>query len=265
MNIVVVVQARMSSSRLPEKVMKPLAGMPALYRQVERIRFANEPSTVVVATSTNDDDSEIVRLCKYYDIPVMRGSLLDLLDRHYQCAKEYCADAIVKIPSDCPLIDPAIIDKVIRYYREHKCDFDYVSNLHPASYPDGNDVEVMSMAALETAWRNARIMMQREHTTPYIWDTGLFRCGNVLWETGQNLSMSHRWTLDYAEDYEFIRTVYAELYDANPRFTIDDILHLLQERPDIHTINEEFAGVNWYRHHLDELHTIHATQTRNII
>jgi spore coat polysaccharide biosynthesis protein SpsF len=264
MNIVVIVQARMSSSRLPGKVMKPLAGMPALYRQIERIRRSSQADHIVVATSIMPDDDEIVRLCEHYGIDVFRGHLLDLLDRHYQCARAFHADAVVKIPSDCPLIDPAIIDRTIQYFREHYESVDFVSNLHPASYPDGNDVEVMRFSALETAWVNAKKMLEREHTTPYIWDSGLFRCANIAWETGKDYSMSHRWTLDYVEDYECIRSVYDELYDTNPCFTIDDILHLLEAKPDIASFNAEYVGVNWYRQHLDELQTIDSTQTRPI-
>src|SRR5690606_10660564 len=126
------------------------------------------------------------------------SSDLDLLERHYKAGLKFNADAIVKIPSDCPLIDPLVITKVINYYKNNTNKFDYVSNLHPPSYPDGNDVEVISMNALKEAYNNAKKIFEREHTTPYIWENpDLFRIGNIKWETGFDFSMTHRWTIDY--------------------------------------------------------------------
>ncbi|HXB06709.1 MAG TPA: hypothetical protein VNW04_06330, partial [Puia sp.] len=188
-----------------------------------------------------------------------------LLDRHYQAAVRYPADTVLKIPSDCPLIDPVIIDTVISFYFRHSGQYDFVSNLHPATWPDGNDVEIMTFSALERAWKEASRPMEREHTTPYIWERpGEFRIGNVEMGNGLDYSMSHRFTIDYAEDYRFIRAVYDELYPANPLFGVDEILALLERRPDIHALNAKYAGVNWYRHHLDELRTVSAEQTKQV-
>lgn len=264
MKIVVIIQARTGSSRLPDKVLMPLAGAPLLQRLVERVRAASSEFTLLVATTTEARDNQISDLCGAINVRCFRGDSFDLLDRHYQAAIGERADAVVKIPSDCPLIDPGVIDSVLGFYREHSAHCDYVSNLHPPTHPDGNDVEVISMSALEAAWIEATKPFEREHTTPFIWERPeRFRIGNVLWETDLNYSMSHRWTIDYPEDYEFVSSVYEELLrPSNPVFSMADILKLLAARPDIHAMNAKYAGVNWYRHHINELKTKTTKDTR---
>lgn len=255
--VVIFVQARSGSSRLPEKILKRVGGKELLILMIERLRRARTADTVAVLTTTCGSDDAIVELCTGYEIPCARGSESDLLDRHYQGAREFKADAVVKIPSDCPLIDPAVVDRVLNRYLQRRGEIDYVSNLHPATYPDGNDVEIMSFQTLETAWREANRDFEREHTTPYIWENPeRFRIGNVVWESGLDYSASHRWTLDYDEDFEFIRAVYSELYASNPNFGLIDILSLLEVRPDIYALNSKYAGQYWYENHLDELHHI---------
>jgi len=256
MKIATVIQARMSSTRLPGKVMLPILGRPLLIRMIERVQVAKLIGQLVVATSTNTDDNEIEKLCIENGITCYRGHLTDLLDRHYQVGKLFSADAIVKIPSDCPFIDPRVIDKVLEYYINSD-EFDYVSNLHPASYPDGNDVEIFSFEAIECAWKDATKDFEREHTTPFIWENqDYFSIGNVVWETGFDYSTSHRWTIDFPEDYEFIRKVYEELYPTNPAFSLDDILNLLKQKPHIAEINQQYLGKYWYEEHMDELKNI---------
>ncbi|QKG54284.1 cytidylyltransferase domain-containing protein [Hymenobacter sp. BRD67] len=260
------IQARRGSSRLPDKVSLDLCGRPLLVRQVERVQRARLAGRVAVITTDEPGDDALVEICNKYDINVFRGNALDLLDRHYQAARHFGeTEAIVKIPSDCPLIDPAIIDKVLSIYMKTIGQYDFVSNLHPATYPDGNDVEVMTFAALETAWREARRPLEREHTTPFFWENpDRFRLANVTWETGLDYSMSHRFTIDYPADYEFIKAVYEALYPANPHFGLEDILTLLKQRPDIYALNADLAGVNWYRNHLDELKTVDAGKTKQV-
>ncbi len=259
------IQARRGSSRLPDKVSLDLCGQPLLVRQVERVRLASRAGRVAVITTTDAADDALAALCQQHGIDVFRGNALDLLDRHYQAALHFGeTEAVVKIPSDCPLIDPAVIDKVFEVYAETKGQYDFVSNLHPATYPDGNDVEIMTFAALETAWREAARPLEREHTTPFFWENPeRFRLANVTWETGLDYSMSHRFTIDYAADYEFIKAVYEALYPANPAFSLADILTLLKQRPDIYALNADLAGVNWYRNHLDELKTVDAGNTKS--
>lgn len=266
MNIVIVIQARRGSTRLPDKVLLPLAGQPLLLRMYDRVATSKLASLAVVATTTNKEDNVIEDLCRTNGIPVYRGDERDLLDRHYQTARTFAADVCVKIPSDCPLIDPRVIDRVLAFYITNRHQYDFVSNLHPATYPDGQDVEVMSMAALTAAWREAKTPMQREHTTPFIWDQpDRFRIGNVQWEQDRDYSLSHRWTIDYFEDYEFINTIYNELHrEGAPAFGVDDVLELLQRRPDIQDINKQYVGVNWYRNHLSELRTVNASMTKQL-
>jgi spore coat polysaccharide biosynthesis protein SpsF len=262
--IVTVVQARTGSTRMPGKVMAPLLGEPALLRQLERIRRAKLAGTIVVATTLELEDDVIQSRCLDRGYAVYRGHPTDLLDRHVKAAWAFGADHVVKIPSDCPLIDSRVVDRVLGFYLAHLGEFDYVSNLHPPTHPDGNDVEVMPVSILETAWREATTLAQREHTTPFIWDQPRrFRLGNVTWEKGLDYSMSHRFTLDYPEDYDFIAAVYERLYPRKPAFSLTDVLDLLENEPELGSINARHAGVNWYRHHLAELHTIHPSMTRS--
>lgn len=262
-NILILVQARISSSRFPGKVLKEIQGKPILIHQLDRIAQIKTKTKLVVITSDQSSDDILVQVVKDYGYEVFRGSMDDLLDRHYQAALVYGAKIIVKIPSDCPLIDPKIIDQVLGYYLTSGSKFDFVSNLHPASYPDGNDVEVMSFSALKNAWKQAKKPLEREHTTPYFWENpDKFSIGNFGWESHLKLDMSHRFTLDYAEDFEFIKHVYDRLFPGNKNFSLQDILDLLEQEPQLMELNEMYAGVNWYRHHLDELKTIDSSQTK---
>jgi spore coat polysaccharide biosynthesis protein SpsF len=262
MNIIIVIQARCGSTRLPDKILLPLAGKTALGHMIERVSRSCYGTGLVIATTTNPEDAVIESICRYEGARCFRGHPSDLIDRHYMAGLRYSADAIVKIPSDCPLIDPTVIDRVIETYAPRNAGFDYVSNLHPASYPDGNDVEVVSMQALESAWKEAAKPFEREHTTPFIWDNpDRFRIGNVLWESGLDYSMTHRWVLDYSEDYEFIRTVYKELYPRNPFFGMKDILELVEKRPELKEINRKHIGTSWYYNHLHDLNTFKTVRT----
>lgn len=264
-NIVTVIQARTGSNRLPNKIFLPLINKPLLFRMYERVAASKLKGTIVIATTTDKTDDKVEELCNKYNLDCYRGHPTDLLDRHYQAALKYNADTVVKIPSDCPLIDKDVIDKVLNYYMENLDYFDYVSNLHPATYPDGNDIEVMSMKALQNAWNNSKREFEREHTTPYLWENpDKFRIGNVVLETGLDYSMSHRFTIDYEKDYNFIKQVYDELYPINDKFSLEDILDFLDRKPEIKKINEEYCGVNWYRNHLDELKTITSNRTKII-
>jgi len=249
MRIVVVVQARMGSTRLPGKVLKPLADRPLLQRMLERVRAAQTPSEVVVATTTDPSDDAVEAIARAADVRCFRGHPTDLLDRHYRAGLAFAADVVVKIPSDCPLIDPAVIDRVIGHYVAHAGSADFVSNLQPGTYPDGNDVEVMPLGVLEAAWLEATEDHEREHTTPFIWERpGRFRIQHVPWETGLDYSTTHRWTIDYPEDYQFLSAVYDALWtEERPIFSLQDVLTLLDVRPDIAAMNACHAGKAWYR------------------
>ena len=261
--ILIIIQARLSSTRLPQKVLFDLLGKPLLIRMVERVKSSNLASKIVVATTCKSEDDELVGLCKTNNISYFRGSNLDLLDRHYKCAQKEKADVVIKIPSDCPLIDPKVIDRVIIDHL--KGEFDYTSNLHPQSYPDGQDVEVMNFSILEKAWKYAKKSYEREHTTPYIWENkSKFRINNVTWEKGIDLSMKYRIVIDYYEDYKLIKSVFENLYLKNTMFDINEIVSFLDQNTAISKLNENYIGVNWYRNHLDELKTIKSSDTKII-
>jgi len=255
--VLTVIQARTSSSRLPNKVLMPLGDKPLLIRMIERVSQAKYAGTIVVATSSNKEDDILEKLCNEAGINIFRGNLTDLLDRHYKAGLFYDADVVVKIPSDCPLIDPEIIDKVIKFYLDNSDKYDYVSNLHPATYPDGNDVEVMHISVLETAWKEAMKNYQREHTTPFLWEEPeRFRLGNIEWETGSDFSTSYRLTIDYPEDYELIKKIFETLYNRNRFFSVTEIVQYLDLNPKVKAINEKYLGLYWYENHLDELKNI---------
>jgi spore coat polysaccharide biosynthesis protein SpsF len=257
-----VVQARVGSSRLPGKILMPLAGAPLLQRMLERVRAAASIDELVVATTVDEGDAPVRALCADLGVRCHSGHPTDLLERHLGAVAGLGADVVVKIPSDCPLIDPQVIDRVVGFHRAQPDRHDFVSNLHPASYPDGNDVELMPLPLLELAAREATRPHEREHTTPFFWDQpARFRIGNVAWETGQDLSMSHRFTIDYPEDYAFIAAVFAALHGGPRPFSLAEILRFVEEHPAVFALNQRYAGVNWYRHHLGELRTVGRGET----
>ena len=266
MRRVAVVQARVGSSRLPGKVLRPVAGAPLLQRMLERVLAAHTLDEVVVATTTASADDEIRALCHRLDLPCYSGHPTDLLERHLQAARLHRADLVVKIPSDCPLIDPGVIDRVLEAWPAGDR-LDFLSNLHPASYPDGNDVEAMPLPLLELAAREATRPHQREHTTPFFWDQPeRFRIGNVAWEGGRDLSLSHRLTVDYLEDLHLVGAVFEALHRPGQYpFSLEEILAFLESHPAVFALNAHLAGVNWYRHHLDELRTVGRGQIREAV
>lgn len=265
LNVVTMIQARSGSSRLPGKILKDIQGKPVLIRMLERVARASRIGQLVVVTTDQPSDDPIEALCEAEGYAVFRGDENDLLDRHFQAARAFDADVAVKIPSDCPLIDPAIIDQVIGVFLLAEGDFDFVSNLHPPTHPDGNDVEVMSRKALEKAWKEAKKDYEREHTTPYFWENpDLFPQKNIVWDTGKDYSLSHRFVLDYAEDFEFISAVFERLLPKNSNFGLPEILDLLDREPALLEINKKYCGVAWYKDHLDDLKTIDPTKVRSV-
>jgi spore coat polysaccharide biosynthesis protein SpsF len=222
--ILAILQARMSSSRLPGKVMAPVLGEPMIARQIERLKRAKRIDKLIVATSTDPTDDELAAFCQDLGVEVFRGSLEDVLDRYAKALQRYPgATTVVRVTADCPLADPALIDKVI----EHHLDVgaDYTSNtLRTRSYPHGLDVEVMRPQALQRAAERARDPYECEHVTPYIYRRPeQFRLAGVAQHRSQ---AKLRWTVDLPADLEFVRDVYAKLYPFNPEFTTDDVLAL---------------------------------------
>lgn len=263
--LVTVVQAQTGSTRLPGKTLLRLAGSTVLARMLERVVSARLSGRVVVATTALDEDDALTEHCTRLGFPVFRGHPTDLLGRHLAAARAFSARCVAKVPSACPLVDPRTIDAVLGYFRDTLGEHDYVSNLHPATWPHGDDVEVMTVDALALAEAEAVRPFEREHATPFLWERPeRFRIGNVARPGGANLSMTHRFILDYPEDYAFVSRVYDELYDDRPRFGTDDVLALLERSPEIARLNTRWAGVSWYRHQLGELGTVAAAEGRSV-
>ena len=256
----VIVQCRTGSTRLPEKILKDLGGKILLSVFMERVKKAKEPDGIVIATTNLPEDDIIIELCKKNNWLYFRSDALDLLDRHYQCAKFFSADIVAKIPSDTPFNDPQLIDLVFKTYENG--DFDYVSNLHPPTFPGGFDCEVFSFDALEKSWKNARKDYEREHTTTYIWDNPeKFKIGNVTSKTNIDYSMKFRFQVDYEEDLEVAKRVFNTIYENNPNFSFYDLVEFLDKNKDIIAINQQHIGINWYKNHLDELKNIKKSWT----
>lgn len=229
MKPVLIVQARMTSTRLPGKVLLNVLHKPLLAYQIERLKKVQGASALVVATTTNDTDNPIVDLCDSLQVPVFRGSEKDVLSRYYGAASQFSAQTIVRITSDCPLIDPAIVDSVISYFEQNQDRYDYVSNCLKRTFPRGMDTEVFSMKALEMTQNLADSLAHREHVTPYLRESGQFRLANVAFRSDES---RYRLTVDTAEDFSLIRKLLESLYPHNPNFTLDDILQELKTNPD---------------------------------
>ncbi len=235
LRIVVIVQARMGATRLPEKPLKQIMHRPLLSYQLERLRRAQTVAEVVVATTTAAADQAIVDLCLAEGVSVYRGSEQDVLDRYYQAAKLFQADVIVRVTGDCPLIDPAVLDRLVSDYIEHFPAYDYISNAIVRTYPRGLDVEVFSFKSLEIAASQARRPEEREHVTPYFYEhPELFALKNIANATDAS---DQRWTVDTAEDFLLIGHIITALYPENPGFGMQDILELLGRHPEWEALN----------------------------
>lgn len=253
MTTAIVIQARSGSTRLPGKVLMRAAGATLLQRMIERVCAARGADEVVVATTQLAEDDAIVGIAAAAGVPYVRGHATDLLERHAAAARFVDADVVVKIPSDCPLIDPTTIDEVIEAFEVEPCD--YLSNLHPATWPDGCDVEVMTREALEVARVEAKRPFEREHTTPFLWDNpNRFRVRNVSREPDR--SLLYRLTLDYAEDYDVIAGVYDALWSPHRHFALEEVVAFLAANPPLRARNAKFLGTGWIDHHRAELKTL---------
>lgn len=235
MRIFIIVQARMGSTRLPGKIFKEVEGKSLLSYQIERLKRVHHISGIIIATTENPQDDLIVKFCKEAGVLFFRGNEEDVLDRYYRAAKAFSADVIIRITSDCPLIDPEIIDAILNFYIENYPSYDYVSNAIERTFPRGLDVEVFSFACLKKAACEAKLLYEREHVTPYFrFNPDFFRLGNF---TQQPNESHHRWTLDTVEDFNLIAKIIQALYPANPYFNQHDILNLIAKNPEWLKIN----------------------------
>lgn len=230
--ILCIVQARISSSRLPGKVLKPILGKPMILHELERLKHSKCIDKIVLATSQDESDKALADVVVANGIDVYRGSLEDVLDRYYQCARQYQPDHVVRITGDCPVIDWRIVDAAIG---EHLKEENAYTNT-TEQFPDGMDTEIVRFSVLKQAWEQARLSSEREHVTLYIRNhENEFQCGRI--SCPQDFSHM-RWTVDERQDYEFIRQVYEALYPINKDFSMQDILRLLESRPELLAINQ---------------------------
>ena len=216
----VVLQARMSSNRLPGKVLKPINGQPMIYRQIQRVLRSSLVEEVVVATSTSDSDDELVEFLESEKIKVFRGSLDNVLSRFLQITKEVNPTNIIRLTGDCPLVMPKLIDEMIAYFEENSPD--YLSNSLNPSFPDGLDIEIISREAISKLESLNLSKMELEHVTLGAYSRPeLFRVMNF----SDSINRSNmRWTVDYPEDLEFVRTVYSNFKGREANFDYDEVL-----------------------------------------
>lgn len=253
---VAIIQARMSSSRLPGKVLREIAGKPMLAHVVQRTQRARSVQQVVVATTTEESDNPVAEYCLAHDIPCYRGSMHDVLDRYYQAAKIHQAQVIVRITADCPLIDPQVIDETVYGFLGCNLDiesnhaieisqkidspYDFAANRLPPpwgrTFPIGLDTEVCSLQALEIAWKEAQEKHQREHVMPFFYEhPERFQIFHLDYHTDYG---ALRWTVDTPEDLEMIRRIFSFFYPAEPGSWLE-VLDVFQRHPEIAEINQQ--------------------------
>jgi spore coat polysaccharide biosynthesis protein SpsF len=252
--VVAIIQARMSSSRLPGKVLLDIGGQPMLARVVARTSRSVTVDQVLVATTTDASDDPVAACCDSIGVTYTRGSMHNVLDRYYQAAKQSKADVVVRITADCPVIDPVLIDDCINTLLGGS--FDFTCNRLPPpftrTYPIGLDTEVCTFAALDKAWNEATKTFHREHVMPYLYEgvelsavsgqlsAGMSQRGFKIAQLHHDIDYgAYRWTVDTPEDLEFMRQVYAR-FDARDDFSWKDVLDLVHNKPELMKIN---AGV----------------------
>ncbi|MGR3317974.1 MAG: cytidylyltransferase domain-containing protein [Candidatus Anammoxibacter sp.] len=245
-NPIAIVQARMGSSRLPGKVLKPFVGKPALWHLVDRLRYSKHLKDIVIATTVNKEDDTIVDFCKENKIKWFRGSEKDVLDRYYQAAKLFKADPVIRSTADCPVIDPTIFDEAMEGYGESEYDIYGIDG----ELPDGIGGGWFRFWVLEDTWKNARLPSEREHVGPYMGKhPEKYKVGCLKKYKGLS---HHRWTLDEEADYRFLKEIFDRLYKPGKIFLMQDILDLLEAEPQLMEINAGIIRDEGYLKSLEE-------------
>ena len=250
--IYAIIQARMSSSRLPGKVLKKIKQKPMLHYVIKQVKASKMVDEIIIVTTTEKEDNLIVNFCLKNEIKCFRGSNLDLLDRYYNCAKKYNCDPIVRVTSDCPLVDPEVIDKTISEFLKKK--YDYISNNlekikgkwenSMCNYPQGMTVEVSSFKALKKAWNEAKKPSEREHVFPYIqFNPKKFNVNSIKYHK----DLSHiRCTVDRKSDLKFVRKIY-DLIPDKKYISISDIEKVIKKNPKLISINNKIPFDEGYQ------------------
>ena len=232
-----IIQARMGSTRLPNKIMKVIDGMnPSLLYTINQLKNTSNIEKIVVATTSLEEDDVVEEFCSKNNIDVYRGSSENVLDRFYNCSKKFDFKIIVRITADCPLIDPKIVDSFIESFIEEN--YDYVHNFIPRTFPDGIDIEVFSFTSLKIAWKNAVLPSEKEHVTPYFRNNhDKFKIKNIV--NDEDLS-NYRITLDYEEDLRLLREIISRI-KHRPIF-LRDVISLLKKDHNLVEINRKFSA-----------------------
>lgn len=236
MKIGIIVQARMASTRLPGKIMKEILGKPILEHVILRLMPVKNTDKIVIATTKNARDDIVAELARKLGVGIFRGSEDNVLERFYEAADQFHLDPIVRITSDCPLIDSGVVERVINFYCERQ-PVDYVTTGIERTFPRGMGAEVFSFKTLEKAYKEATKNYEKEHVTPYIYENRMkFKIG--IYKNDVDYS-HHRWTVDTIEDFELVNIIYSKLYRQKANFSFGDILHLFEEEPELIKINQD--------------------------
>lgn len=239
LRVVGFVQARMTSSRLPGKVLMDVSGKPVVRRIIERLQASREIDEVVLEITTQKEDDTLEALGKRIGVPVHRAENEHLVEAYYDIAKRWNANALVCITGDCPFVDPDLVDELVRIFRKNPDAYDFITNVLPPTWPDGLDIFVYPTKILEHFYTNRATLLYRYPVTfNFSKNPERYRIYNL--KSGMDLS-SLRWTLDYPEDMDLVRQVFSALLPEKPLFKTADILELLQRKPELLEINADRA------------------------
>lgn len=237
--VVALIQCRMGSTRLPQKVMMDLQGKPVIGKIHDRLKYCKTVDQTVICTADTPQNEPIVKYAQENGLDWHAGSENDLVDRVYQMAKRFGADVVVRVTADCPLVDPQLVDQLVQAYLDDPT-LEYITNILPPTYPDGLDLDVISFRALEKLWNRSRGDAFKSEwinhdlrNNPDVYKTKKFNLDRDL--------SSMRWTVDYPEDMELIREIFKRLSPNGEVFYMDDILKLLEENPELGEINAKYV------------------------
>jgi len=245
--ITVMIQARTGSSRLPGKVLSKIENKNMIWHVINRVKKIKSVQQIALITTNEESDQILLDISKDEDIIGFAGDETNVLNRHYQCALKISADPIIRITSDCPIIDPYLVEEMLQFFLTHN--YDYVSNIHPATYPDGLDVEIFSFQTLEKTFLDAKLNSEKEHVTPYMEKhPELFNTFNF--ENNEDLS-NIRLTVDQKEDLELIQNLYSVMSPKND-FGLNEIKDIFSKNPELFRINSKYRRNEGYLKSLKE-------------
>lgn len=239
-NIILIIQARMDSSRLPKKVMAEILGKPLIWHMVQRLRKIPSVSEVVISTTTQKEDKQLIEFAESEGIKIVGGAVEDIIDRLYQTSKKFNPTVVVKVNADCPLVDPKLIEEGIQIFLKSSEKPDLVTNSLEDTYPEGMQFAIFDFHTLEKLWSTLEEPFWREY---------FFRYMIEYKENFKIIGMKHkddlsslRWTVDYKEDLDFVREIFHLLYEKNPFFTMEEILESIEKNPQLTEINKKYSS-----------------------